>query len=281
MTELKKILRQSVAQLQETSPSAQLDAEVLLAFVLKKSRTFLHTHPEAQLTPKQSQEFMTLITQRLTGVPIAYLTQQREFWSLPIRVSPATLIPRPETEQLVELTLALLPDHTHATILDLGSGSGAIALALAAERPAWQLIAAEISLEALAIIQENAACLHIPNIRSYHSNWFTEIPAMRFDAIVSNPPYIAEGDPHLTMGDVRFEPKHALISGASGLDDLYHIIEQSHARLNPGGILLLEHGYNQGQAVREWLAKNHYQNIQSWPDWQGHERVSGGWRSQI
>jgi release factor glutamine methyltransferase len=280
MSNIKQALRQAVTLLTSTSPSAQIDAEVLLAHTLNTSRTFLYTHPEKILTDTQNEAYQALIAKRSAGSPIAYLTQYREFWSLPLRVSDATLIPRPETELLVELTLNFLKHIPSASILDLGTGSGAIALALASERPNWQILACDKSTAAVEMAQENAAHLGLSNVKIIKSDWFTDIPAQQFDAIVSNPPYIAADDPHLKEGDVRFEPLSALVSGKDGLESLTHIINHSYERLIPGGFLLMEHGFQQKEAVIELLNQYGYEHVQCWQDWQGHERVSGGWRKK-
>ncbi len=280
MTDVKTALTFAIARLTASSSSARLDAEILLAFILDKSRTFLHAHPEAQLNDDQWHAYQRLLDMRHEGTPIAYLTNTREFWSMTLRVNKDTLIPRPETELLVELALSLLGEKPQAIILDLGTGSGAIALALATERPYWQVIAADISQGAVNTARDNATQLGITNLQVYCSNWFDAIHTPQFDAIVSNPPYIAEHDAHLLQGDVRFEPQQALVSGPMGLDALNHIIEHSYAHLLPGGLLLLEHGFDQKQAVLSKLEESGYLNVQCWQDWQGHDRISGGWRTQ-
>jgi release factor glutamine methyltransferase len=264
-----------------SSPSARLDAELLLSTALHVSRTYLFTHPEQTLSLNQNTTFMSWITERARGLPLAYLTGTREFWSLSLHVNQHTLIPRPETEQLVELTLNLLADKSQANILDLGTGSGAIALALAHERPNWQLLACDNSTEAVKTAQLNAKEFTISNISIINSDWFKSIPDQLFDAIVSNPPYIAEDDIHLTQGDVRFEPITALISGTDGLDALSYIIQHSYERLKPNGLILLEHGYNQADKVSMILKDNGFKDTQSWQDLQGHLRITGGWRKNI
>ncbi|PJE09023.1 peptide chain release factor N(5)-glutamine methyltransferase [Legionella sp.] len=279
MTEIKTALLQATAQLAAESDSARLDAEILLAHVLMKSRTYLYTYPDEQLTKAQWQTFQQLLSKRAQGVPIAYLTGTREFWSLPLTVCEDTLIPRPETELLVELTLSLLKDKSKAQILDLGTGSGAIALACASERPDWQLIACDYSLGALQTAEENAARLNITNVDFFYSNWFEKIcEPQKFDAIITNPPYIAGNDPHLIKGDVRFEPRLALVAGDNGLAAIKYIIQHSLARLHPGGLLLIEHGFDQKSAVESMLNDHGYRETQCWQDWQGNDRVSGGKR---
>ena len=237
---------------------------------------FFYAHPEYTLTALQQEQYQNIVTKRVTGIPIAYLTGTREFWSLPLHVSKDTLIPRPETELLVELTLAQLTTTSPATVLDLGTGSGAIALALASERPDWNLLACDKSQAAVNTARDNATQLGIHNLNVLCSDWFASIPKQQFDAIVSNPPYIAERDPHLHQGDVRFEPRDALVSGIDGLDALHYIIKYSQDWLLPSGLLLLEHGFEQGPAVTSMLKQYGYQEVQCWQDWQGHDRVSGG-----
>ena len=276
MSNIKQALEQATLVLTPVSPSARLDAELLLAQVLNATRAFFYAHPEYVLTTLQQEQYHEVLAKRVAGMPIAYLTGTREFWSLPLQVCEDTLIPRPETELLVEVALSLLTSMSPATVLDLGTGSGAIACALASERPDWQLLACDKSPAALDIARVNATQLGLHNLSVLCSDWFESIPLQRFDAIVSNPPYIAEHDPHLTQGDVRFEPRDALISGVDGLDALNYLIQQSLQWLLPNGLLLLEHGFEQGPAVAAMLEQCGYQQIQCWKDWQGHDRISGG-----
>jgi len=276
MSDIKYALKDALAQLEATSDSARLDAEVLLAYVLNTSRTYLYSHPEQLLLRDHQITYQHLLAQRAEGLPIAYITGTREFWDQTLHVNQDTLIPRPETELLVELTLKHL-DKPNASILDLGTGSGAIGIALATERPDWRITASDICQDALLIARENAQRLKLTHWTAIESDWFDNIPHKHFDAILANPPYIAEHDPHLSQGDVRFEPRAALVSGPDGLDAFRRIIEQSYHRLSKNGFVLLEHGYNQKQAVTTLLRQHGFVDVQCWTDCQGNERVSGGW----
>ena len=268
------LLADAVQQLQTASESARADAEILLAHCLQKSRTYLFAYPEKAVDSLTEASFRKLLAERLRGVPIAYLTGQREFWTLNLKVTPDTLIPRPETELLVETALKLGNSSRH--ILDLGTGTGAIALAIASERPDVQVTACDFSAAALAVAQENAQVNSIHNVHFIQSDWFSALPAQRFDMIVSNPPYIEADDPHLAQGDVRFEPLTALASGQDGLDDIRHLIQTAPQWLVNGGWLLLEHGYNQGQAVTALLQAAGFTQVRCLPDLAGNDRVSRG-----
>lgn len=259
------------------SPSARLDAELLLAHVLGKSRSYLHTWPEKALDAEQCGAFTECLERRRRGEPVAYILGRQGFWSLDLEVAPHTLIPRPDTELLVETALQLIPT-TAAQVLDLGTGTGAIALALACERPAWQVTGVDRVAEAVALANRNAQQLRLVNVRFHESHWFSTVGNQRYRLIVSNPPYIPAGDPHLEQGDVRFEPGSALIAGVDGLDDIRQIIAQAPAYLQDDGWLLLEHGYDQAAAVRELLVAVGFADVESRRDFGGHERISLGRR---
>lgn len=266
----------SAQALEAVSDSPRLDVELLLCHCLGVSRSYLRTWPEREIDPAQAQAFEQLLVRRIGGEPVAYLTGSRGFWTLDLQVSTATLIPRPETELLVEQALSLVGTQAQGSGLDLGSGSGAIALALAHELPGWHWLGCDRVPEAVALAQRNAEALGIGNVQFQLSDWFASLPAQRYDLIVSNPPYIDADDPHLRRGDVRFEPASALVAAQQGMADLRAIISAAPAFLLPGGYLLLEHGYQQGAAVRAWLAQCGFSQIQTCCDLAGHERVSRG-----
>lgn len=272
MTIIASLLR--AAELPD-SPTARLDVELLLAAAIGKSRSYLHTWPERIVSSEAALTFAEYLQRRRSGEPVAYILGQQGFWNLDLEVAPHTLIPRPDTELLVETALALLPPSP-VRVLDLGTGTGAIALALANERQQWQVTAVDRVLEAVALAERNRQRLQLNNVQVLNSHWFDALPGKRFDLIISNPPYIAAEDPHLVVGDVRFEPSSALVAGADGLDDLRSIISQAPAHLQPGGWLLLEHGYDQAAAVRELLTKHDFEQIESRIDLGGHERISLG-----
>ncbi|TMP38570.1 peptide chain release factor N(5)-glutamine methyltransferase [Pseudoalteromonas rubra] len=260
-------------QLQSSSESAKLDAEVLLLHILQKNRSYLFAWPEAELNAEQQQRFATLIARRQAGEPVAHLTGEREFWSLPLYVNNSTLIPRPDTETLVEQALALaLP--TQARVLDLGTGTGAIVLALASEQPGWQLIGVDFSSDAVALAEKNRLRLGFEHVQIRQSDWFSALADQCFDLIVSNPPYICETDEHLSQGDVRFEPLSALVAPDQGYADIRHIIEQAQAHLTSDGYLMFEHGYQQAAGVQQIFAQMNYRNILTIKDMAGCDRVT-------
>lgn len=261
--------------LAKISDSGKLDVEILLSLVLKKTRSYLFTWPEKKLSDEQLHEFIKLLSRRADGEPIAYITGIKEFWSLPFAVSKATLIPRPDTETLVELVLELYPDNKVITCLDLGTGTGAIALALASEKAMWKIDAIDFNPDAVALAQRNAQALNLAQVDIYQSDWFKGVSKnTKFDIIVSNPPYIDSDDINLSHGDVRFEPKSALVSSEQGLADIKHIANKARCFLNTEGKLFFEHGFEQGHAVRTILTDLGYKNVQSKQDLNGHERIS-------
>jgi release factor glutamine methyltransferase len=277
--------------------SARIEVQGLLQAVLQVNRAWLLAHPEQLLSAAQHAQFTVLFERRLNGEPLAYLLGEREFYGLVFKVSPATLIPRPETELLVELALQRIlqplpasPTHPGPPlsgreqgrsknafrVLDLGTGSGAIALSIAHARPDIEVVAVDASAAALEVAQLNAQRLKLDNVRLLQSDWFDALQDQRFDIIVSNPPYVAADDAHLKQGDLRFEPRTALASGADGLEDIRHICAKAKAHLNPEGWLLLEHGYNQATQVRALLQQSGFAGVFSARDLAGIERVSGG-----
>ena len=261
------------------STSAKLDAELLLAHVLQKPRSYLYTWPGKELTPDQQEQFERLFDRRKTGEPVAYLLGRQGFWSLDLSVSSETLIPRPETELLVETALQLGASGSDLNVLDLGTGSGAIALALASERPCWQLTGVDRVAGAVQLAQHNALACGLGGVRFLQSDWFSALAGEKFHLIVSNPPYIALQDPHLEQGDVRFEPVSALVSGADGLDDIRRILVDSGAHLHENGWLLLEHGWQQASGVRELMQHAGFSQVRSVRDLAGHERITlGQWQ---
>ena len=260
--------------------SARLDAELLLTQVLGQPRSYLCAWPERLLSATQAQEFDALVARRASGEPVAHILGRREFWSLDLEVTSATLIPRPDTELLVELTLARIPADAAWRILDLGTGTGAIALALAHERPRCRIDAGDMSADALAVATRNTQRLGVTNVRLHRGNWFEPFMDQRFDVIVSNPPYIRADDPHLHQGDVRFDPRSALLAGEDGLRDLRTIISGAPAYLRSGGWLLVEHGYHQEAAVVDMFARAGFTAIDAARDLGGQPRVScGQWSS--
>ncbi len=270
------LLTEATGALTSTSDSPRLDAELLLGHALQQTRSYLHAWPEHHPTQEQSAAFQALLQRRRQGEPIAHILGTREFWSLELQVTPDTLIPRPDTELLVEHALLHIPADRPAAIADLGTGTGAIALAIASERPRAHLVATDRSTAALAVAHENAIRLGIANVVFQESDWCEALAGQAFDVIVSNPPYIAEQDPHLTQGDARFDPITALVSGPEGLDDLRRISHEAMACLKSGGWLLVEHGYDQGPAVIQLLSGAGYQEVRDLSDLAGNSRVTKG-----
>ncbi|MFC3031745.1 peptide chain release factor N(5)-glutamine methyltransferase [Pseudoalteromonas fenneropenaei] len=260
-------------QVAAQSDSAKLDAQVLLLHLLKKPKSYLYAWSDALLDDTIWHQFQQLVMRRSKGEPIAHITGMREFWSLPFYVNPSTLIPRPDTETLVDYALSLsLP--ANAKVLDLGTGTGAIALALASERPTWRITAVDYSHDAVALATKNRDQLGLPQVEIVQGSWFTPLPASQFDLIVSNPPYIDPDDPHLSQGDVRFEPLSALVAPEQGLADIRHIVSQGRQFLSSGGHLALEHGYDQAEAVQRIFAEMAYINILTIKDMAGCDRVT-------
>jgi release factor glutamine methyltransferase len=280
MRSIRDVLAQDVATLKAAlalaPDEARIEVQSLLLRVLNVQRAYLLAHPEQVLDEVQQNTYDTLLQRRLRGEPIAHLLGEREFFGLNFKVTPATLIPRPETELLVELALLRMQQGRAGRILDLGTGSGAVALSIAYARRDAEVVAVDASAAALQVARENAERLGIRNTSFLQSDWFTALNGQRFDLIVSNPPYVAAGDVHLARGDVRFEPLSALASGADGLDDIRCIILAAPQHLTAKGWLLLEHGYDQAEPVRALLKQNGFDDVFSEKDLAGIERVSGG-----
>ncbi|TXK60541.1 peptide chain release factor N(5)-glutamine methyltransferase [Alkalisalibacterium limincola] len=269
-------LAEAARRLQEGSDSARLDAELMLCHVLRCSRAWLFAHADDPLEPGAAGEFHRLLRRRLQGEPIAHILGRRGFWTLDLAVDASTLIPRPETELLVEAALARIGEGTHLRVLDLGTGTAAVALAIASERPRAEIVAVEQSPGAIDLARRNVDASGLRNVALRQGSWYAPVAGERFSVIVSNPPYIASGDPHLDHGDVRFEPRSALVAGVDGLDDIRVIVAGAAAHLEPGGWLMLEHGHDQGEAVRTLMATAGMGEVGSRQDLAGHERVSFG-----
>ena len=255
---------------------ASFEAKLLLQQVLNVTRAWLISHKSDALEANQQAVFEALVQRRLNGEPIAYILGSREFYGLELKTTPATLIPRPDTETLVEAAFAKIPQNTSLNVLDLGTGTGAVALAIASQRSQIKVIAVDASPEALKVAIENAQSLNLCNVRLIESNWFSALVSEKFDVIVSNPPYIAQDDKHLKQGDLRFEPLSALASGADGLDDIRKIIQDAPDYLNPNGWLMLEHGYDQAEAVAALLKARSFSQIAHAKDIAGTLRVTFG-----
>jgi release factor glutamine methyltransferase len=276
MSQVRELLRDAAAALCGCVDEPALEAQLLLAHALGRDRGWLYAWPGHEVPGAAGARFLDLVQRRRAGHPVAYLTGRREFWSLSLAVTPDTLIPRPETEHLVEIALAL-DLRADARVLELGSGSGAIALALASERPGWRIDAVERSPSALAVARSNGAALGLEQVRWLQGDWFGPVaPESRYALIVANPPYVADGDPHLARGDLRFEPRAALASGPDGLDDIRAIVAGAAAHLEPGGWLWLEHGSEQGPAVAALVSGAGLESVHTVRDLAGHERHTGG-----
>ncbi len=279
MPSITQAIEDAIKQLKSVSDSSRLDAELLLCSVIKKDRAFLRGWPEQELDQQQLASFHKLLEQRLKGNPVAHILGERGFWSLNLKVTTDTLIPRPDTERLVELALERIPEKSQWKILDLGTGTGAIALSLAKEKPDCFITATDQSIAALDVAKQNAAENKISNIEFIQSNWFEKLIEdghQQFDMIVSNPPYIKENDPHLKQGDVRFEPLSALTSGEDGLNDIRTIIQKSQKHLKNTGVLLIEHGYDQADAVCELFKTANFTQVDHFEDYNGNPRVTAG-----
>ncbi len=274
MTAIQTLLDNATKLLVKISDSPRLDAEVLLAFVLEKNRSYLRAWNDKTLDSQTISKFETLISKRKNGIPIAYLTGIREFWSRDFCVSADVLIPRPDTEILIEQCLMQIPQNAHFTILDLGTGSGIIAVTLAAERLNANVFAVDASAAALKIAKKNGQKHNCQNVKFILSDWFSNVPKIEFDLIVSNPPYIPFDDEHLTQGDVRFEPKSALIAAENGLSDIKKIATEAKKYLKSGGQLWFEHGYNQAESVQKILNNLPYSDIHTFTDLAGQDRVT-------
>ena len=277
MTNIASSLASATELLTQSSESAHLDAEVLLCHVLDKPRSHLRAWPEKELLTKQCTLFNNLVQQRQQGHPVAYLTGSREFWSRDFEVNSDVLIPRPDTELLIELSLDLLSNITNPQLIDLGTGSGAIAITLAAERTDSTIIATDLSNKALNMAQKNAKKHQVNNIQFLQSNWFSQITEdSQFDLIISNPPYIDGNDPHLSQGDVRFEPESALIADNQGLKDIQTLCDQARQFLKADATLLIEHGCDQKPAVQTIFNAFNYRHVKNHTDLSGNPRVTSG-----
>jgi release factor glutamine methyltransferase len=273
---IQQALQHAKNSLSESSLTASLDAQILLSHVLQCNTAHLAAWPEKDLNENQQTLYFQLVERRQQGVPVAHLTGQREFWSLNFDVDDSTLIPRPETETLVEYILKNFSSDKNLARLDAGTGSGAIAIAIASERPEWHIVASDISDQALKLARSNSVRHQTKNITFIQSDWFENITTDNFDIIVSNPPYIAVGDPHLQQGDVRFEPQSALTSGKTGMDDIEYLCSHAKDHLKNNGWLIIEHGYNQEQLIADCFAKNGFIKIDQQKDLSGHIRMTAG-----
>ena len=275
MSQVRELLSRAVARFPH-SDTPQIDAELLLATVLDTTTTWLKTWPETEIDRSKEKIYDQLVVRRAKGEPIAYIIGKRGFWTLDLLCNDSTLIPRPDTETLVRAALDLSLSES-ASVIDLGTGTGAIALALACEQPKWKISAIDSNYRAIELAIRNQQAMGVRLVEFFVSNWFESVDSTsKFDLIVSNPPYVADDDSHLDMGDVRFEPRSALVSKRNGYDDLMHIARVSTKKLNSGGWLLLEHGYQQGDTVAEYLRGQGYKKIFQRKDLEGQIRVTGG-----
>ncbi len=274
MLTLHRFLGDAAQRLSAASPTPRLDAEVLAMHVTGLSRAQLITRASDPLTAENRSQLEQLLARRARGEPVAYITGRREFWSMELAVTPDVLIPRPETELLVEQALARIPAGAGWTIADLGTGSGAVALAIAKERPRCRVLAIDASPAALVVARANAERLGIGNVEFRHGDWLAPLAGERIEMLVSNPPYVAAGDPHLEQGDVRFEPRTALVAGADGLDAIRLIAAGSGTHLKPGGWLLLEHGDEQGSRIAQLLQAQGCRAIRCYQDLAALDRVT-------
>lgn len=277
MATVAELVRDGAGKLDSVSGTSRLDAELLLARVLDRDRTWLFTWPDHEVPLEDERRFLSLLEERAAGRPVAWLLGEREFFGHIYRVTPDTLIPRPETELLVEVVLRLLPEAGQR-IVDLGAGTGAVGISLALARPGWRVLLGDLHVDTLAVASENALRLGAENVRTVLSDWLREIDG-ELDAVISNPPYVPEQDPHLQEGDVQFEPRRALVAGVDGLDAIRAILRQSAGKLKPGGLLALEHGYDQGAAVRDLLTDAGFVDVATEKDLAGHDRVTHGRRN--
>ncbi len=270
------LLESAIADLTATSPSARLDAELLLTHTLERPRSFVHSHAGETVAPALAAQVRELVKRRLSGEPVAYIVRRREFWSLDFEVDSSVLIPRPETELLVEIALETLPIETHSRVLELGTGSGAVALAIAHDRPNARVTATDVSAPALVLACRNAERLEIGNVTFLAGSWYEPVGAMHCDLIVSNPPYVAADDPALSSGDNSHEPRAALTPGRTGLEAIEQILARAREHLRSGGWLAVEHGAEQGAAVRALFSRHGLSTIRTRQDLAGHERVTAG-----
>jgi len=277
MTTITELLQKGEQSINR-SESARLDAEILFCDVMQFNRSRIYSHPEQLVPEDKSALFQSLIEQRQQGRPIAHITGKKEFWSLELAINEDTLIPRPETELLVETALQMIPENAALNILDLGTGSGAIAIAIAAERPDCKIVATDINKNALTIARKNAETHQIENIQFYLSNWYKNIPSQSFNLIVSNPPYIRQDDEHLSQGDVRFEPELALVAGADGMQAINMILENAKHYLASDACLLIEHGYDQKLLVQEGFLKHGLKRVKTFQDLSGQDRITLGYK---